>query len=325
MVCAKHKISYDSRCPECSKADQAKEQGLTDSIAFFNQHRPKKTPEYKRPTAWAENPLYDGGRRGASVFRNKVYSAITILDRKYKNLLDKRKLADLDSALRNNLDDIFAVAHNDTEWTNVCRALGGKHNEKVYGPDGNLLGVQVSFGVTGYFAVDVDSNDQSAKTDMVTGVMLYFTDSKRIYLHSKDVDVSTVVHEMLHFFCHKKFYDAFAQPGVGPEWRTLNEGITEYLTRQAYTGGVRGAYEEEHKKVLDLLRGGLTDAEIQDAYFEGQIAALVEKMKAGEMKEDIVAAATGMDKVLSLAGRRGGARRGAAANSSNTGDEKTDF
>ena len=269
-----------------------------------------------------ENPAYDGGRRYPSDFRSKVHSAVSILANKYKTLLDDRKLTDLENALRNNLDDIFGVSRNDKEWTNVCHALGGKHNDPVYSPDGKLLGIQQSFGVTGYFQVDVNPNDNHASVDQMTGVGLAVTDSKRIYLHGKDVHVSTVMHEMLHYFCDKEFYKVFAEPGVGPEWKSVNEGITEYLTRLAYTGADRAAYEEEYKKVLDLIRVGLTDSDIQQAYFKGQIGTLVEKMKAGEMKEDIVTSAAGMDKVLSLAGRRAGVRRAAATGASNTGDGK---
>jgi hypothetical protein len=319
MVCAKHKKTYAVRCPNCDKEAQDKEQGLTDTIELLNQEKHFWEKPFRRPTKWIENAAYDGGRRCPPVFRNKVYSAMTMLTNKYKDLLDNRKLADLDNALQDNLDDIFAVSRNDTEWTNVCHALGGKHNEAVYTPDGKFLGIQQSFGYTGFERVDVNPYTQYASVDDYTTMAGNLDDSKRIYLHDKNVHISTVVHEMLHYFCDRKFYAVF-KSGVGPEWNAVNEGITEYFTRRAYTGGERGAYQEEYDKVLDLVRVGLTEKEMQEAYFMGHTEPLVDKMKAGAMTEENIAG-PGMANVLDFAVKRKAQRRGAGGASA-TGEQQ---
>lgn len=275
MVCAKHKETYDVSCAKCDAEEKGKESRLVETLG-----------KSSKAVKWNDNPAYTGGRRYRPEFRTKVMSAMTFITRAYKNNLDPRKLADLDHALKNNLDDIFAVAKDDQEWTNVVHALGGQHNDKVYGTSGNLLGVMQSFGCTTYSRVEVNADTKLATGDQYVTMMAMLNDSKRIYLHGTEVHLSTVVHEMLHFFCHKQFYDAFAKPGVGAEWKALNEGITEYLTREAYTGDNHGSYEEEFQKVKLLLSAGLTKEEIAAAYFSGKIDALVEKMKAGEIKTE---------------------------------------
>ena len=273
MICAKHKETYDGKCPKCSAESLKKEQNLEATLG---------TQRYKT-TKWNSNPVYDGGREYTPTFRSKVYSAQVFLTKEYGALLDNRKMGALDNALRNNLDDVFAVSSDDQKWTNVVHALGGKHNDPVYNSDGKLLGVMQSFGCTTYERVEVNSSNSHASKDPLTTMMAIFDDSKRIYLHGSDVHVSTVTHEMLHYFCHKNFYKAFAEPGVGAEWKALNEGVTEYLTREAYKGDSRGAYQEEYGKVQLLLKAGLVKKEIEEAYFLGNIGALVDKMKAGEI------------------------------------------
>lgn len=293
MICVKHKKTYTGSCPDCDKAAQAKEENLR-----------ALGPKYQ-PRNWKDNAAYDGGRRYRPEFRSKVQSALTFLTRAYGGKLDKTKLKDLDNALRGNLDDVFAVSGDDAEWTNVVHALGGLHGDAVYGTDGRLLGIMQSFGCTTYSRIDVDAEKTAGKDDY-TSMMGFLNDSKRIYLHGTGVDLSTVVHEMLHYFCHQKFYTAFAADGVGPEWKTLNEGITEYLTRLAYGGEHHGSYQMEFEKVQILLKAGLTKDSVESAYFMGQIQELVDKMKAGETNRDNLPTDERMDKVL--AGRRG--RRG---------------
>lgn len=273
MICAKHKETYEGKCPKCSAESLQKEQNLEATLG---------TKGYKA-AKWNSNPVYDGGRGFSPTFRSKVYSGLMFLTKAYGALLDNRKVGALDGALRNNLDDVFAVAGDDQEWTNVVHALGGKHNDAVYNSEGNFLGVMQSFGCTTYERVDVNSTNNHTSKDQMTTMMAIFDDSKRIYLHGSDVHISTVTHEMLHYFCHRNFYNAFAQPGVGAEWKAVNEGITEYLTREAYTGDNHGAYQEEYGKVQLLIKAGLVKREIEEAYFTGNIAALVEKMKAGEI------------------------------------------
>lgn len=301
MICAKHKASYVGQCAKCETEAESKEKNL--AAALGKSHKTLN---------WATNPLYDGGRRNSPEFRNKVYSGITFLTKAYGSLLDKRKLADLDNALRGNLDDVFAVAHDDQEWTNVVHALGGKHGDAVYGEGGRYLGTQQSFGCTTYSHIAVQA-DKSAAQDAYTSMAALIDDSKRIYLHSTKVSLSTVTHEMLHYFCHKSFHNAFAQAGVGAEWRTMNEGVTEYLTRLACTGGNQGCYENEVEKLQILLRAGLTKQEIEAAYFGGQIGPLVEKMKAGELTAESLGADPRMAAAL---GGAGGRRRGGQAASS---------
>jgi hypothetical protein len=300
MICAKHKITYVGICPSCAGETERKESNLIDKIGA-KQYAAMK---------WVQNPRYDGGRRYRPEFRSKVQSALLFINKAYGPLLEKKKAADVDNALRRNLDDVFAVAGDDLEWTNVVHALGGQHGDKVYDQGGKLLGVMQSFGCTAYSRVDVKADDtKQASLDQNTTFMGIFDDSKRIYLHGKDVHLSTVTHELLHYFCHKNFYKAFADKDVGPEWKVINEGITEYLTRKAYTGDNHGSYEQEVQKVADLRTAGLTDQEIERAYFQGDIHALVEKMKAGEMKEENLGK---VDPRMDFSGARG--RRGGKGN-----------
>ncbi len=281
MICAKHKRTYTKSCPDCDTEATRKETNLRETLASL----PRGGVD-SRSLKWNVNPAYAGGRRYPPEFRSKVRSAMQFLVNAYGALLDRKKMGDLQNAIQGNLDDVFAVAPDDQVWTNVVHALGGQHGDAVYGDDGTVLGIMQSYGCTTYSRVDVNADDKHASKDDHITMMAMLDDSKRIYLHGTGVHLSTVVHEMLHFFCNRKFYDSFAQPGVGKEWRAVNEGTTEYLTREAYRGDNHGAYEEELGKVMILLKAGLTKQEIQAAYFQGQTQALVDKMTAGEMKAE---------------------------------------
>jgi hypothetical protein len=303
MICAKHKMTYVGKCPKCAKCDEealTKEKKLEEKLG---------KPLY-RSLNWNVNPLYDGDvydgerRRYPTNFRSNALSAVTLLTKKYKDLLPSKKLKDFEDAFNGNLDDIFAVSRDDLEWTNVVQALGGKHGD-VYGDDGKFLGTWQSYGCTTYSRVDVNPSNNHASSDKHTSMMALFDDSKRIYLHGTDAHLATLTHELLHYFCDKRFYGVFGSSGVGPEWKTLNEGITEYLTRQAYTGENHGAYEHEVGKVQILLKAGLSKSDLEAAYFRGEMEALVDKMKTGEMKAEDLTSDPRMATRLSAAPRRG--------------------
>ena len=274
MICSKHKVAYVGACQKCVAENEEKEAKLIEGVGGQKKYNAMQ---------WTSNPLYNGGRKYRPEFRNKVFSAYTFLVKKYGARLDSRKLGDVDNALKGNLDDIFAVSGDDSEWTNVVHALGGQHGDAVYGAQGQVLGVMQSFGCTTYSRIDVDKTNKSATSDEYTTMAGILNDSKRIYLHSVDVNRSTVVHEMLHFFCHKDFYKAFGDPGVGKEWKALNEGVTEFLTREAYTGDSHNSYQTEYTQVLDLLKSDISVLGIEEAYFEGKIETLVDKLKSGTM------------------------------------------
>lgn len=307
MICSKHKVAYVGACPNCVAEGQAREVALIKDVGVKSYNTMQ----------WKNNPAYDGGRKYRPEFRSKVYSAYTFVTKNYGALLDKKKLGDLDSAFRGNLDDVFAVAGDDTEWTNVAHALGGKNGDAVYGSDGQLLGIMKSFGCTTYSRLDVDKESKSATSDLYTTMAGVLDDSKRIYLHSVDVNLSTVVHEMLHFFCHKNFYNAFADPGVGKEWKALNEGMTEFLTREAYSGDSHGSYQTEYMQVRDLLKSDISKLEIEKAYFEGKIDVLVEKLKSGAMSMDKLGEMKVDPRMASAFGGPGGRRGGGGKGGNN--------
>lgn len=274
MICNKHKEVYIGKCPNCDAEEKLKEHKLKEAMGSKRYATAK----------WVDNPVYNGGRKYRVEFRTKVHSALVFLTKFYGMLLDQKKSASVESALRGNLDDLFIVASDDPEWTNVVHALGGKHNDAVYSPTGKLLGVMQSFGCTTYSWVDIDKDTKQVTPDEMSTFKGLFEDSKRIYLHGADVNLSTVIHEMLHFFSSSVFYQKFAAKGVTPEWKGLNEGITEYLTRKAYTGDNHGSYQAEFEQVQMLIATGLPESDIQEAYFQGKIANLVEWVTSHEQK-----------------------------------------
>jgi hypothetical protein len=301
MICSKHKITYVGACPKCDEEEEAKEVGLMKAVGGEKKYKEMK---------WIDNPLYNGGRKYRPEFRSKVLSAYTFIVKSYGGLVDKKKLGDVDNAYRGNLDDIFAVSDDDSEWTNVVHALGGQHGDKVYGTEGQLLGIMQSFGCTTYSRLDVDKTNKTATSDKYTSMAGLIDDSKRIYLHSVDVNLSTVVHEMLHFLCHRDFYKTFGDPGVGKEWKALNEGMTEFLTREAFKGDSHGSYQTEYMQVQDLLKTDISKLEIEKAYFEGKIDVLVEKLKNGELSMEKLGEMKVDSRMATAFGGRGGRRGG---------------
>jgi hypothetical protein len=89
-----------------------------------------------------------------------------------------------------------------------------------------------------------------------------------------DVTDSTVVHEMLHWCCHEDFrWGSFWRNMLQADTDTVNEGITEYLTRK-----IMGDTDGGYKNMMDYVNAALERnrdllAAIYPAYFKGTNAA----------------------------------------------------
>ncbi|HEY4185586.1 MAG TPA: hypothetical protein VGP07_10980 [Polyangia bacterium] len=299
MICAKHNKPYQVSCPSCDLLEKTKEDKLAIELAYFNSLSPRGAAKATMPLKWHDNPSYEGHRRDYTHgFRSTLLHALTMIDNfPYRKLIDANKSNGLDKLRQSGrLDDVFQVASTETAWTETVNALGGKQGP-VYGSDGTYLGNMVSYGCTTYSRV-APSHGHMIKDDLGT-MQALLNDSKVIYLHGAEVGSSTVVHELFHYFCHKEFYQAFGADGVGPEWKTLNEGITEYFSRIACKDQTRGAYQSEHETVeLLLKKTSFRVDQLASAYFEGLIEPLKAVMREGEYKQEEVVSAPGMQNVF---------------------------
>jgi hypothetical protein len=86
----------------------------------------------------------------------------------------------------------------------------------------------------------------------------------------------TVVHELLHFLCHDRFWTAFGHAITVVNEMLLDEGITEYFTQKAVPKADRSLhYPLEVLDVQYYLGAKLfTEEDLVKAYFAGDQAAI---------------------------------------------------
>lgn len=259
MICNLHKITYVLRCPKCADIEDMKDRKLAEIVGS------------KTKVNWNDNPLYESNRAYNPSFRQKVSEAQKLILQGYGKRVDINKFQQLMGAsYSGHLDDVFYVAPDAGEWANVVHALGGKQGPVYDENDGRFLGIMQSYGCTTYSRVNVDPGTKAATTNLEDDMRGILDDSKRIYLHGTSVGVATLVHEMLHFVCNKKFFDRFSY-NRDPGWRSINEGVTECLTRGVCPSQKERAYEEEYQSVKLLLDNGLKETDLQAAYFTGEL------------------------------------------------------
>lgn len=91
----------------------------------------------------------------------------------------------------------------------------------------------------------------------------------KIYINKDKADIGTAYHEQLHHYSNQKFIDACGViDGV-----KFNEGVTEYFTRQIYSGDRSGHYDSEYA-VARVIAGKLGEDILKKAYFQGDDAAI---------------------------------------------------
>lgn len=96
---------------------------------------------------------------------------------------------------------------------------------------------------------------------------------QQIYFNRAHADQTTIVHELLHFFTHRKF-DAFVNSGI-------NEAVTEYFTRKILSnvgdktkakgfdiGARANRYDKEHAAIMQFHAQAKTDLPSEDDYFK---------------------------------------------------------
>lgn len=86
-----------------------------------------------------------------------------------------------------------------------------------------------------------------------------------------------IVHELLHWCTHVDFESELARHDADASF-TIDEGITEHLTRRVWTNDRSGSYDGEAEFIArQLAAGTVTGTELERAYFAGTGAKTVVK------------------------------------------------
>jgi hypothetical protein len=91
----------------------------------------------------------------------------------------------------------------------------------------------------------------------------------KIYINKDKADIGTAYHEQMHHYSNPEFIKRFGVvSGV-----KFNEGVTEYLTRQTYSGNRSGHYDTE-EKLAEAVAKKVGEDVLRKAYFQGDEPAM---------------------------------------------------
>jgi hypothetical protein len=91
----------------------------------------------------------------------------------------------------------------------------------------------------------------------------------KIYINKDKADIGTAYHEQMHHYSSSEFIKQLGVVG-GVKF---NEGVTEYLTRETYSGDRPGHYDTE-EKLAEAIAKKVGEDILRKAYFQGDADAM---------------------------------------------------
>ena len=178
--------------------------------------------------------------------------------------LDPATQAVINRALGAIQNRAFAPYVDQTRLTKLAPQLSGRELERVFRVPNNFL-IPYAAAHPGQ-----KNNARAAQNvSAMTNADSQNPDERMIYFKENPPKFGTVVHELFHWLSHRDFYTGFHMGSEGPNVGTVDEGITEFLTRKITAEDRTQHYQAEYLEVRQLCSDRSVEERVLQTYFKG--------------------------------------------------------